>query len=65
MKQILFKTSPLNPVVMSDLSVYMRDNDQRQGSAPTRSFMGHKNQNGYTRVRQTRAFIIIEWVSDV
>ena len=35
---------------------------KRIGEAPTRHYMKHRNQNGYTRIRQTRTLIIVEWM---
>ena len=62
MKPIIFKASPFNPVLMADLAAYEREYVERKGSAPARHYMRHKNQSGYTRIRQTRKFIIVEWM---
>jgi hypothetical protein len=62
MKPINFIASPFNPVAYHDLSNYMGDVGERIGSAPTRHYMHHRNQNGYTRIRQTKTLIIVEWM---
>ena len=62
MKPIKFMTTPYNPIVYMDLSNYMIDIGERIGKAPTRHYMQHRNQSGYTRIRQTRALIIVEWM---
>ncbi|URC15420.1 hypothetical protein JLT2_52 [Paraglaciecola Antarctic JLT virus 2] len=62
MKTITFKTSPFNPIVYVDLSNYMGSTGERISSAPTRHYMQHRNQTGYTRIRQTKTQIIVEWM---
>ena len=62
MKPINFMTNPFNPIVYHDLSKYMTDIGDRTGSAPSRSYMQHRNQDGYTRIRQTKSLIIVEWM---
>ena len=62
MKPIKFMANPFNPIVYHDLSNYMCDIGERKGSAPTRHYMKHRNQNGYTRIRQTKTLIIVEWM---
>ena len=62
MKPIKFMTNPFNPIVYHDLSKYMTDIGERNGEAPTRHYMQHRNQNGYTRIRQTKSLIIVEWM---
>jgi len=49
-------------VLLMDLYDYMRTVKERIGSAPTRTYMQHKNQDGYTRIRQTKANIFVEWI---
>ena len=62
MKPIKFMSNPFNPIVYHDLSNYMGDIGERKGSGPTRRYTGHKNQDGFTRIRQTRTLIIVEWM---
>jgi hypothetical protein len=62
MKPIKFMTTPFNPIAYHDLSNYMSDIGERIGSAPNRSYMHHINQTGYTRIRQTKSLIIVEWM---
>ena len=62
MKPIKFMTEPFNPILYADLKSYMHDIGERKGSAPTRHYMQHKGQNGYTRIRQTKSLIIVEWM---
>jgi len=62
MKPIKFMTTPFNPIVYHDLGSYMSDVGERIGSANNRSYMHHSNQSGYTRIRQTRSMIIVEWI---
>lgn len=52
----------IKPVLLMDLYDYMRTVKERIGSAPTRTYMQPKNQDGYTRIRQTKANIFVEWV---
>jgi hypothetical protein len=62
MKPIKFMTTPFNPIAYHDLSKYMSDIGERIGSAPNRRYMHHINQTGYTRIRQTKSLIIVEWM---
>ena len=62
MKPIKFMTEPFNPILYADLKSYMSDIGERKGSAPTRHYMQHKGQAGYTRIRQTKSLIIVEWM---
>jgi hypothetical protein len=62
MKPFKFMTDPFNPIAYVDLMNYMGDIGERKGSAPTRHYMHHRSQNGYTRIRQTKSLIIIEWI---
>ena len=62
MKPIKFMTTPFNPIAYVDLMNYMGDIGERKGSAPTRHYMQHRNQTGYTRIRQTKSLIIVEWL---
>jgi hypothetical protein len=64
MKQATFKNSNdiFNPIVIHDIANYMSEVGERKGSAPTRHYMGHRNQTGYTRIRQTKSLIIVEWL---
>ena len=62
MKPTKFMATPFNPIVYHDLSSYMSDIGERIGSAPNRSYMHHRDQDGYTRIRQTRSMIIVEWI---
>ena len=66
MKQAIFKNADdiFNPLVRRDFGEYMNEIGERKGSAPTRHYMQHRNQNGYTRIRQTASNLIIEWVED-
>lgn len=48
-------------IITHDLSMYVGDSGIREGSAPPRSYMHHRNQTGYTKIRQTKANLIIEW----
>ena len=47
---------------MHDLGRYMSEVGERKGAAPTRSYMDHRNQHGYTRIRQIKTQIIVEWM---
>ena len=62
MKPIKFMAWPFNPILYADLMNYMGDIGERKGSAPTRHYMQHRNQPGYTRIRQTKSLIIVEWL---
>ena len=62
MKPVKFMTTPFNPISYRDLGSYMSDVGERIGSAPTRNYMHHRNQTGYTRIRQTKTLIIVEWM---
>ena len=62
MKPVKFMTTPFNPISYHDLGSYMSDVGERKGSAPNRSYMHHRNQDGYTRIRQTKTLIIVEWM---
>ena len=62
MKPIKFMTTPFNPIVYHDLSNYMGDIGERKGRTQPRHYMQHRNQNGYTRIRQTKTLIIVEWM---
>jgi hypothetical protein len=62
MKPVKFMTNPFNPIAYVDLCNYMSDVGERKGSAPNRSYMQHRNHDGYTRIRQTKTLIIVEWV---
>ena len=61
MKPIKFSQS-VNPILYADLKSYMHVIGERKGSAPTRHYMQHKGQVGYTRIRQTKSLIIVEWM---
>ena len=66
MKPITFKMDAetyLNHVTIltHDLLSYMGDIGIREGSAPPRHYMQHRNQSGYTKIRQTKANLIITW----
>ena len=63
MKPITFKITPFNPIAYHDLGTYMNDVGERIGSAPNRSYMQHRGQSGYTRIRQTKSLIIVEWLN--
>ena len=64
MKQAIFKNSNdiINPIVRHDIADYMSEVGERKGSAPSRSYMQHRGQTGYTRIRQTKSNIIVEWL---
>jgi len=62
MKPIKFMKEPFNPILYADLKSYMHDIGERKGSAPPRHYMQHKGQTGYTRIRQTKSLIIVEWM---
>ena len=67
MKSLIFKDMAtenyiFNPLIFSDLALYMGDIGLRKGSAPSRSYMQHRGQNGYTWIRQTKSNIIVEWL---
>jgi uncharacterized protein YaaR (DUF327 family) len=62
MKPEQYKTDCYNPIVEEDVKSYRKQVGERIGSAPNRSYMQHRNQSGYTRIRQTRTLIIIEWI---
>ena len=62
MKPVKFITTPFNPVTYHDLGSYMSEVGDRIGTAPTRYYMKHRNQSGYTRIRQTKSLIIVEWM---
>lgn len=62
MKPIIFKTNPFNLITYVDLMNYMNDVGERIGSAPPRHYMEYRNQDGYTRIRQTKSQIIVEWM---
>jgi hypothetical protein len=62
MKPEQYKADCYNPIVEEDVKSYRKQVGERIGSAPPRSYMQHRNQSGYTRIRQTRTLIIIEWI---
>ena len=64
MKPVKFMTSPFNPTAYHDLGNYMSQVGERNGSAPTRHYMQHRRQSGYTRIRQTKSMIIVEWMEE-
>jgi len=66
MKQAIFKNSNdiFNPIMLHDIASYMNEIGERKGSAPTRHYMQHRGQGGYTRIRQTASNLIIEWLED-
>jgi hypothetical protein len=64
MKPVKFMSSPFNPIAYHDLGNYMSQVGERNGSVKPRSYMHHRNQNGYTRIRQTRTLIIVEWMEE-
>lgn len=61
-KEKINELMPINPVVMADFADYVKDGCIRKGSAPDRHYMQHRNQTGYTRIRQTASNLIIEWM---
>jgi hypothetical protein len=62
MKPEQFKTDAYNPIVEMDVKSYRETVGSRIGSVKPRSYMHHRNQNGYTRIRQTKSMIIVEWM---
>ena len=62
MKKKTFSVDPYHPIVEADLKGYMKCIGEVKGSAPTRHYMQHRNQTGYTRIRQTKSQIIVEWM---
>ncbi|MFT6910435.1 MAG: hypothetical protein ACJAS1_007164 [Oleiphilaceae bacterium] len=62
MKPEQFRTDCYNPIVEEDVKSYRKDVGERIGSVKPRSYMHHRNQNGYTRIRQTKTLIIVEWM---
>ncbi len=62
MKPEQYKTDCYNPIVEEDVKRYRNQVGERIGSAPNRSYMQHRNQSGYTRIRQTKSLIIVEWI---
>jgi len=64
MKQAIFKKADdiFNPIILHDIASYMNEIGERKGSAPTRHYMQHRGQTGYTRIRQTKSNIIVEWL---
>jgi len=62
MKKKTFNVDPYYPAVEDDVKDYMATTGDRIGSAPTRHYMQHRNQTGYTRIRQTKTQIIVEWM---
>ncbi len=62
MKPEQFRTDAYNPIVEEDVKSYRKDVGERIGSAPTRHYMKHRNKSGYTRIRQTKTLIIVEWM---
>jgi len=64
MKQAIFKNADdiFNPIILHDIASYMNEIGERKGSAPTRHYMQHRGQTGYTRIRQTKSNIIVEWL---
>tara|TARA_R110000782_G_scaffold7516_2_gene25150 strand:- start:423 stop:614 length:192 start_codon:yes stop_codon:yes gene_type:complete len=62
MKPVKFITGPFNPLVFVDLMNYMTDVGEKNGGAKVRHYMQHRNQPGYTRIRQTKTLIIVEWM---
>ena len=66
MKPITFKmdaeTYLDNTKVLNiDLIAYYIVTGIREGSAPPRHYMQQRNQTGYTKIRQTKANLIITW----
>jgi hypothetical protein len=62
MKPEQFRTDCYNPIVEEDVKSYRKDVGERIGSVKPRSYMHHRSQNGYTRIRQTKTLIIVEWM---
>ena len=62
MKKTTFNTKVLNFVLLADLENYMDEVGERKGSVKARSYM-HRTGKAYTRIRQTKSFIIVEWIT--
>jgi hypothetical protein len=67
MKSLIFKNMAtpnyiFNPIIFADLADYMKKVGLRKGSAHDRHYMQHRGQDGYTRIRQTKSNIIVEWI---
>ena len=64
MKKVIFDdvSTVLNPIAIADFEMYLKAGNRREGTAPTRHYMQHRGQDGYTRIRQTKTRIIVEWM---
>ena len=63
MKKITFNIDPYHPIVEADVVNYIATIGERKGGAPVRHYMNHyTKESGYTRIRQTKTLIIVEWM---
>ena len=55
---------PPSYIMLHDLNQYLYDHRERRTPAPTRHFMNNVkcDEDGYTRIRQTRTQTIVEWM---